>query len=380
MDPFQIAVQDVVLDDLRDRLRRTRFPAVTPGDPWQLGTDADYLQALVRYWVDEFDWRKAELALNEFPQFTASVDGKQVHFVHVRAREARSQAIPLILGHGWPYSFIEMLEIVPYLVDPASTGGEETDVFDVVIPSLPGYGFSEAFDEEPFQSATVAGIWHQLMTDVLGYERYGTYGEDIGAPISDRIGELYPDHVIGLHASHMPMVTSNLPDDVTDDEMRFVEWFRSKWHGEGAYAAMQATKPNTLAVALNDSPAGLLAWIVEKLRSWSGGDESFTRAWTPDQILTLVTLYWVTGTTSSSFRPYADARPGSPRPLIDIPVGVSVQWGERGFPRSYAERTYRDIRFWNDLQEGGHFTAKQSPHLVAEDMRAFFRPLRGGVR
>jgi pimeloyl-ACP methyl ester carboxylesterase len=331
---------------------------------------------LVGYWADGFQWRVREAWLNTFPQYTATVDGHLVHFAHVRAVGDGPSAIPIILSHGWPYSFAEMLEIVPHLTDPVSHGGETMDRFDVVVPSLPGYGFSEPFSVQPFHSRTVADMWHELMTDVLGYQRYATYGEDVGTSVSDWTAALHPEAVVGLFATHAAFPPDDRLDDLTPEEETFRQWLSTKWERESAYSAIQATKPDTLAAALNDSPTGLLAWLVEKFRTWSGGEEGFREAWTDDEVLTTATLYWVTGTIGSSFRPYADSRSEEGVPMIDVPVGVSVQRGERGFPRTYAERTYTDIRFWNDLPRGGHFTAKQTPDLVAADMREFFRLLR----
>jgi epoxide hydrolase len=378
VDPFRIAIPDQVIGDLRARLRMTRFTQPTPGEPWSMGTDLRYLEEMVRYWADEFDWRSREVWLNGFAQYTTRVNGRLVHFAHVRGKTNRGGGvpIPIVLSHGWPYTFAEMLEIVPYLVDPLSHGGEAGDLFDVVVPSLPGYGFSEPLGEEPFVSKTVADMWHQLMTGVLGYPRYATYGEDVGTGISDWTAALHPDAVIGLFATHAAFPPEERLDDLTPDEESFRQWLSAKWQRESAYSAIQATKPDTLAAGLNDSPAGLLAWLVEKFRTWSGGEEGFRQAWTDDQILTTATIYWVTGTIGSSFRPYVDDRLEESLPMIDVPVGVSVQQGERGFPRSYAGRTYSDIRLWNDLTHGGHFTAKQTPDLVANDMRVFFRELR----
>lgn len=379
MDSFRIAVADEVLDDLRERLHRTRLPARTSAEPWSLGTDVDYLWELVGYWANGFDWRATEEWLNGFPQYTARIEGQRVHFAYLRSNSHPSAPapIPIILTHGWPYTFAEMLDVVPYLVDPESHGGGRDDVFDVVVPSLPGYGFSEPFGDRPFLSRTVATMWDHLMTDLLGYRRYATYGEDVGTSVSDWTAALFPEHVIGLYSTHAAFPPEDRREDLTPGEIAFREWLAEKWDRESAYSAIQATKPDTLAAGLNDSPAGLLAWLVEKFRTWSGGESGFRRAWTNDQVLTTATLYWVTGTIGSSFRPYVDSRLEEGVPLIEVPVGVSVQWGERGFPRSYAERTYKDIRFWNDLPHGGHFTAKQTPDLVATDMREFFRELRG---
>ncbi len=280
----------------------------------------------------------------------------------------------MILSHGWPYSFVEFLPILPLLADPVAHGGQQADAFDVVVPSLPGYGFSEPFKGSFFTGDTVARLWHQLMTETLGYGRYATYGEDIGTSVSDWLGALFPESVLGLFATHAAFPPPDRSGDLSAAEQRFVDWLADESKTGRGYSAIQSTRPDTLAVALNDSPGGLLAWLVEKFREWSGPD--FELSWSIDDILTTTTLYWLTKTIGTSFLPYYHGKREPTLPMVSVPVGVSVQWRERGFPREYAERTYTDIRVWRELLSGGHFTAKQSPELVAADMRAFFALLR----
>jgi len=373
VEPFRIQVPDSDLADLRRRLTATRLPDPAAGEPWESGVDYGYLAELVRYWGEGFDWRAREEWLNSFPQFTASVAGAKLHFVHVSS--GVDGAIPIVLSHGWPYTFAEMLSIVPWLTDPTAHGGSEEVVFDVVVPSLPGYGFSEPLDGELFTTDVVARVWHELMTGVLGYERYATYGEDVGAGISDWLGALYPESVLGLFASHAAFPPEKRSGDLTGAEVAFREWLKEKWSTGRGYSHIQGTRPDTLAVGLNDSPAGLLAWVVEKLREWSGTD--FEQSWSVDELLTTVNLYWFTETIGTSFLPYYHGRQEPQILKVDVPVGVAVQWGERGFPREYAERTYTDVRYWTDLPHGGHFTAKQTPDLVAKAMWKFFGELRG---
>jgi pimeloyl-ACP methyl ester carboxylesterase len=300
-----------------------------------------------------------------------------VHFIHLRADpEIYTGTIPMILSHGWPYSFIEFLEFAGWLTDPLATDGTERDGFDVVIPSLPGFGYSPPLTQGYFTDYNVAALWHSLMTAELGYDRYGTYGEDVGTSVSDWLGALYPESIVGLFATHAAFPPEERTQDLTDAEQAFREWLKDKWKTAGAYSAIQSTRPDTLAVGLSDSPAGLLAWIVEKLHEWSG--PTFEDSWSVDDLLTMVSLYWFTGTIGTSFLPYFHGRNhDKPLPMVEVPVGVAVQWGERGFPREYAERSYTNIRTWTDLPQGGHFTAKQSPDLVAKTMREFFAPLRG---
>jgi pimeloyl-ACP methyl ester carboxylesterase len=376
VDSFLIEVPDEDLEDLRRRLHTTRLGSPAAGEPWESGVDYQLLADLTAYWADGFEWRRQEQWLNSFPQYRADVDGQTVHFAHIRAdRERYPDAVPIVMTHGWPYSFVELLGIADHLGDPLSHDGSLADAFDVVVPSLPGYGFSSSLAEGNFTGEAVARLWHRLMTDVLGYERYATYGEDVGAGVSDWLGASYPDSVIALFATHAAFPPDERTQDLTPAEEDFKKWLDEKWRTGRAYAHAQATRPDTLAVGLNDSPAGLLAWLLEKFHEWSGPD--FAESWTDDDILTTVSLYWFTGTIGSSFLPYFHSRHDGPIPLVHVPVGVAVQWGERGFPREYAERTYTDLRTWTDLPKGGHFTAKQSPDLVAGAIRELFSALRG---
>ncbi|MFF1572987.1 epoxide hydrolase family protein [Leifsonia sp. NPDC058292] len=381
--PFRIAIPDAEIDDLKQRLARTRYPVQTPAEPWDAGVDIPYLRTLMTQWHDTFDWRAAEERLNRYPQFTAMVKGERVHFVRLEAQRRqgsgeRGSGEPeaIILSHGWPYSFIELLPLAERLADPAAFGGSSDDALDVVIPSLPGYGFSEPM-ADPFTSPAVAERWHTLMTQVLGYAKYATYGEDVGTWVSDRLAATHPESVVALFATHAAFPPAERGADLTAEEEEFVAWLDRKWKRASAYSSQQSTRPDTLAVGLTDSPAGLAAWLVEKFREWSGGSR-ISDYWSTDDLLTTISLYWFTGTIGTSFRAYYDDKDEPSMPRIGVPVGVSIQWGERGFPRHYAERTYDDIRFWNDLPTGGHFTAKQTPDLVAADMHAFFGTLRGG--
>ena len=373
VEPFQIEIPDADLDDLIRRLHQTRLLPPPADEPPESGVDRALLTRLLEYWRDGFDWRAREAYLAGFPQFRVEIDDVVLHVAHLAADRARyPAAIPIILGHGWPYSYLEFLEFSRRLVDPLAFGGTVDDVFDVVIPSLPGFGFSPPLDV-PFTSDAVAGRLHRLMAE-LGYARYATYGEDVGTRISDWLGASYPESVIGLFTTHAAFPPEERTADLSPAEEEFRSWLAEKWKTASAYSAIQSTRPDTLAIGLTDSPAGLLAWILEKLAEWSG--PGFAGSWSDDEILTLVCLYWFTGSIGTSFLPYFHDRLDPPIPLVEVPVGVAVQWGERGFPREYAERTYTDIRFWTDLPEGGHFTAKQSPDLVADAMREFFAGLR----
>lgn len=370
--PFSIAVSDEVLEDLRQRLLSTRLGLPPAGEPWESGVDYPYLSDLVDYWASGFDWRGRERWLNSFPHHLADIDGARVHFVHARADPERyDEIVPIVISHGWPYSFAEFLDFSTWLTDPSAHGLSDGLAFDVVIPSLPGYCFSEPLAGSWFTGGAVAAVWHRLMTEELGHVRYASYGEDVGTTVSDWIGALYPDSVVGLFSTHAAFPPEERSRDLSPAEQEFRDRLDEKWRSATGYSAIQSTRPDTLAVALNDSPAGLLAWLVEKFREWSG--PHFEESWTADDILTTASLYWFTGTVGTSFLPYYHGRKhDKPLPLVHVPVGVAVQAGESGFPREYAERTYTDLRQWSELSRGGHFTAKQSPELVASAMCEFF--------
>lgn len=369
--PFEIHIPDAALHDLAQRLARVSLPPETPGAASESGLDLPHLSTLLAYWRDGYDWRAREARLNQFPQIVADIDGQRVHAIHINAQAAVNgeRRLPIVLTHGWPYSFIEMTRLIPHLTDPTA------DVqFDVIIPSLPGYGFSEPLKNGPFTGERVADLWHRLMTDVLGYDRYLTYGEDVGARVSDWIAAKYPESVAGLYATHAAFPPKSRQNDLSEAEQQWIDWLNAKWARAGAYSQVQGTRPDILAVALHDSPAGLAAWVVEKLLGWSGDDPD--RDWSADDLLTTVSLYWFSHAIGTSFRSYYDYRQETELPEIFVPVGVAVQHGERGMPQSYAARTYRDIRFWGELEDGGHFPAWQNTREVAEGITALARLVR----
>jgi pimeloyl-ACP methyl ester carboxylesterase len=377
--PFAIAVPDVMLDDLADRLRRTRFTRPT-ASAWRAGIDPDYLRELVAYWRTDFDWRAQERELNAVAHYTVVLDGQRVHFVHVRAAGAhsRSAQLPLVLTHGWPSSFVEMLPLVARLTDPA--GREQvSDAFDVVIPSLPGFGFSDLPTEGPVTSAVIADLWARLMSDVLGYPRFGAYGGDIGSHVTGFLGARHPERVVGIYTHH-PNLHPVLNDDgrsLTSAERTYLAARRTEHDGsDDGYAAIQSTRPDTLASALVDSPAGLAAWIVEKYRAWSDCAGDVESRFSKDILLTIATLYWTTGTIGSSFRSYYDDDQTPPLTGVAVPAGVTLTPEDRDYPREYAERTYRDLRQWRGPTRGGHFLPLEEPDLLATDLQDFFRPLR----
>jgi pimeloyl-ACP methyl ester carboxylesterase len=378
--PFKIRVPDEVLSDLTTRIRNTRWPAQAPGPAWAQGTDLEYLKRLLGYWADGFDWRAQERRLNRFAHFRAELGDVHVHFVHERAREGNG--IPLILTHGWPSSFLELLPLVPLLINPKDHG-IDAPAFDLVIPSLPGYGFSERPAQATYR--TVARMWHELMSG-LGYERYGAGGGDFGAGVATYMAIENPEPMIGIHLTTMelspPAGEGTRP--LTEAESAYVAQVRQWDEVERGYSAVQSTRPQTLGYALNDSPAGLAAWILEKWRAWSDSDGDLDGHFSPDFLLTLLTLYWVTETITPSMRDYFDNR--WHRSEIQAGTRVQVPMGFANFdksyvpegspPREWVERLY-DVRWWTSMPSGGHFGAAEEPERLARDIAAFFAELEG---
>jgi pimeloyl-ACP methyl ester carboxylesterase len=376
---FHISVSDDILDDLRARLTRTRFTAASDSSYWAAGVDPAYLRSLVTYWTEGFDWRAAEGALNAFAHYVAEVAGARVHFVHVPARrtEGGRAPLPLVLTHGWPSSFVEMLRVARRLADPVRYGGGAADAFDVVIPSLPGFLYSEPL-RGPFTRRRVAEIWHSLMTKTLGYQRFGAFGGDIGGGVTQWLGALYPGEVVGVHITSAVVTTDFQAQPPTAKEQAYLDARSAYDAADGGYSEIMCTRPDTLAAALMDSPAGLLAWIIDKYRDWSDCDGDLETRWDKDTLLTVATLYWVTGTIGSSFQQYYNYALNPPVPTISVPAAVTLSHepGYANFPRSLAERLCTDLRQWSTPRRGGHFMAHEEPDQVAGELRAFFGPLR----
>ena len=379
--PFRIDIPQADLDDLRDRLARTRWPDELPGVGWTRGVPLGYLKELAAYWADGYDWRKQEARLNELPQFTTTIDGANVHFLQVRSPEP--DALPLLLTHGWPGSIVEFLNIIGPLTDPRAHGGDPADAFDLVIPSLPGYGLSGPTREVGWTTSRVARAWAQLMAR-LGYGRYGAQGGDWGAFVSPELGRIDPDHIVGVHLNaatfgFIPLGPVD-PDELasfTDAEKARLERLNSSTAGPGnGYFEVQATRPQTLAYALTDSPVGQLAWIVERFKEWTHAADVPEDAVDRDQLLTNVTLYWLTWTANSSARLYYENLHAgfSPQQPAATPTGVAV------FATDYAIRRYAErgnnIVHWTEFDRGGHFAAMEVPDLLVGDVRSFFRGLR----
>ena len=378
--PFQLAVPNSVLEDLRQRLLRTRLPDEPPLDPWSTGTSVAYLKQLLDYWRDGFDWRAQERKLNAFRQFTVEFAGIDVHFIHEDGKGPNP--MPLLLSHGWPGSVIEFHKVLPMLTDPARFGGDPADAFTVIAPSLPGYVFSFKPDQKRFSIEEIAEVFAALMTDVLGYKRFGAQGGDWGAFVTSRLGFAFSERMIGIHLNFLavrrdPKMVAN----PTPEEKVFLKQLNHFLKEETGYQWIQGTKPTTLAFALTDSPAGLAAWLVEKFRSWTDCDGNPETALTRDEMLIDIMLYWVTSAIGSSFWPYY-ARMHGPWPIpegstVDVPTGY-VEFPKEILrpPRSVAERMYTDIRRWTVMPKGGHFAALEQPEALVEEIRAFFKPLR----
>lgn len=369
-----------MLDDLGRRLRHARLPPCGGPERPQDGIDPQYLAELVGYWLNGFDWPAYERAVNRLPQFRVRIAGIQIHFVHQRGSGPRP--FPLLITHGWPGSFLEMQKILPLLADPAAHGGPAADAFDVVVPSLPGFGLSE-LPESGLNALEIADIWQELMA-VLGYERFGVQGGDFGASINTALGLRHPSSLIGIHLNYIPgSLTPYLGPGaapLSERERAFQAEAAAWYEANGAYAHVQRTRPRTLAAALNDSPVGLAAWIVEKFIEWGDcGDHVETR-FSKDELLGNVMLYWVTGSAYSASRLYGAMRRRpltfGPDDFIDVPCGIARLPREAPFPpREWIERAYRVVH-WSELPAGGHFAAMEEPELLARDIRAFFGPLR----
>jgi pimeloyl-ACP methyl ester carboxylesterase len=377
--PFRIDVAPADLADLRDRLANVRWPAQLPGPGWERGVPVEYLKDLTGYWATGYDWRKHEAALNEYPQFTTTVDGQTIHFLHVRSPEP--DAFPVVMTHGWPGSIVEFLDVIGPLTDPRAHGGDPADAFHLVIPSIPGFAFSGPTREPGWDSRRIATAFAELMHR-LGYERYGAQGGDFGAFISPDLGRVDPDRVAGVHvnAATVGFIPFGPVDDaeqaqLTDlerDRLARINRFLTDRNG---YFQIQATRPQTIAYALTDSPAGQLAWIVEKFREWTHGGEVPEDVLDRDRILTNVTLYWLTGTAGSAANLYYEQMHSGNWPAPSpVPTGVLVTAEDISI-RRFAEPA-NNIVHWTDAETGGHFAALEAPDLFTGDVRTFFRQVR----
>ena len=367
--------------DLRDRLARTRWPDEIPGSGWEYGFERTALAEICRYWREEFDWRAAIGHFSAFEHYRYAGGGMGIHFIHARGQGPAP--IPLVLTHGWPGSFVEMLEIIPLLADPASHGRDPAVSFDVVVPSLPGFGYSDRPGERGMSLFRVAELWVGLMGE-LGYDRFAAQGGDFGASVTAILGLRHPEHLRGLHLNYIP--STYRPDlapgaEISPAERAFLA-DAEQWYEEcGAYAHLQRNTPQTAAYGLNDSPAALAAWILEKFRDWADCGGDLGACWTRDQLLANVTLYWMTETIHSSMRLYYETQRAplrfGPGDFVRVPCAISRCPREAPFPpREWIERGFRIAR-WTEMPRGGHFAAVEAPELLADDLRAFFGGLGG---
>jgi epoxide hydrolase len=368
--PYQVEIPQADLDDLADRLARTRWPDELPDVGWSYGVPLDYVRELVDYWRTGYDWRAHEARINEFPQFATTIDGAHVHFLHVRSPEP--DALPLIATHGWPMTVVEYLELIGPLSDPRSHGADAGDAFHVVVPSIPGAGFSGPTHDPGWDTRRIARAWVELMSR-LGYERYGAHGNDSGSLISPEVGRYDPDRVAGVHVTQLFSFPSGDPSEfegMTAEDAAAMQFLQEFTSGGGlAYNTYQSAQPQTLAYALQDSPAGWLAWVTQLFQRWAE----------PDYIVTNAAIYWLTRTIGSSIRRYyADAHPSSDPPTepTTTPTGVAIFAEDFQSVRRFADRDHANIVSWNRYDRGSHFSPHDAPDLLIEDIREFFRPLR----
>lgn len=384
-EPFTIHIPESDLTDLHARLRRTRLAPEFANDDWRYGANGDYLRELLHYWETGYDWRVHERAINALPNFKTTLDGIPIHFIHVKGRGPRP--VPLILSHGWPWTFWDWHKVIGPLTDPAAHGGDAADAFDVVVPSLPGYGFSSPLTTPGINFWRTADLWVTLMRDVLGYAKFAAGGGDWGAILTAQLGHKYAQHLIGAYLHLLvPLDVFNGPlpgqEEYGAEEVGWYERSANFLLRETGYSAIQATKPQTLAFALNDSPVGLAAWIIEKRRTWSDCGGDLARRFSRDDLLTTLSIYWFTQTFGTSARYYYECvhNPWQPshdrQPVVEAPTGVGVFQEEVVLmPRRWAERYY-NLQHWTLMKSGGHFAPMEEPRALVEDMRAFFRPLR----
>lgn len=376
VEPFTIEVSDHDLEMLRDRLRRTRWPMPIPVEGWAAGSERATIERLVEYWLESYDWRTQESALNELPHFIANIDGMRIHYLHFRGE--REGAFPIVLTHGWPGSFYEMAKLAPRLAHPSRYGGRREDAFDVVVPSLPGFLFSGQFAKLCDHPGT-ADLWYRLMHDILGYERFGAHGGDLGAGVTTRLGADYPGAVAGIHLLAVAQPDLAVGEPLSVEEQAYLQQVAEWDETEGAYEHQQTTRPLTLAYGLSDSPAGLLAWLVEKYRAWSDCGGDIRTRFSDDDILTQASLYWHTNTIATSFRPYFEYRacPQSPLGRVETPTAVAVFPADLSRPpRRWCERVY-NVQRYTVMPRGGHFAAHEEPQLLADDIAEFFSVVRG---
>lgn len=382
IERFYIHVSDEILDDLKYRLYHIRWPEQLENIGWERGTELSYLKSLVSYWRDHYDWREQEAELNRFSQFCCNIDGIDVHFIHERGKGPNP--MPIILTHGWPDSYLRYQKIIPLLTDPASHGGDPEDAFDVIVPSLPGFGFSGRPTKSGVNNFQVSEMWVKLMTTELGYTKFAAAGGDIGSGVTRYLASNHPELLFGIHLTDIGIIRDlmTLSDHTKlgEEELRYkknaAEWIAQ----EGGYMTVQSTRPQTLAYGLSDSPAGLAGWMIEKFRAWSDCKGNLQQRFTEDELITHIMIYWVTNTVGSAAHMYYENSHSLP-PLgyIEVPTGIALLPADiLSPPKAWAMRNLNVTR-WTSLPRGGHFTAMEEPELIARDIRDFYRPLRAKI-
>jgi len=374
--PFRIAVPDAALDDLRARLRNTRWPEAEPVDDWSQGAPLAWIREVCEYWAERYDWRAREARLNRFAQFVTPIDGLDIHFVHVRSPHAN--AMPLVITHGWPGSIVEFSKVIEPLTDPTAHGGSAADAFHVVCPTLPGFGFSGKPATTGWGVQRIAAAWATLMAR-LGYARYGAQGGDWGSRVTMQLGADDPAHCAGIHVTLAMATRPKLDGDPTPEEARALAGAKFYRDWDSGYSKQQSTRPQTLGYGLTDSPAGQAAWILEKFWAWTDCDGHPENVLGRDELLDNVMMYWVPAAAASSARLYWESfgRKGGSPGTVTVPTGVSVYPKEIVAPvRKWMEADFPALRYWREMPRGGHFAAFEQPELFVEDVRAYFRTLR----
>ena len=379
IEQFHIKVNQEVLDDLTNRLNHIRWPKNIENKDWERGTDLAYLQSLVSYWLGHYDWRMQEAKLNHFPQFRCNIDGIDLHFIHERGKGPNP--LPIILTHGWPDSYLRYLKLIPLLTDPASYGGNPEDSFDVIIPSIPGFGFSSYPGAGVINNSFVSDLWAKLMAKELGYKRFIAGGGDLGSGITRYLAVKHPELLYGIHLTDIGILRDLLQaqsdDALSQDEQQY-KMKAQKWMAqEGAYKSIQSTKPDTLAFGLSDSPVGLASWLIEKFQGWSDCNGNLNQSFSMNELITNLMIYWVTNSIGSANAIYYENMHFLPSMgYISVPAGLALFAGDVMLPPKERVKKYLNVTSLTTIPSGGHFTAMEEPKLMAEDIRAFCRTFR----
>ncbi len=379
MEQFHIKVEQEVLDDLTYRLKQIRWPRNINNTDWERGTDPAYLESLISYWLSDYDWRMQEAKLNQFSQFRCNVDGIDIHFIYERGKGPNP--IPIILTHGWPDSYLRYLKLIPLLTDPESYGGNALDSFDVIIPSIPGFGFSSYPKTGDINNSFVAELWANLMTNKLGYERFIAGGGDLGSGITRYLAAKHPELLYGIHLTDIGILRDLLqaqPSDALSPDEQQYKMKAQKWMAkEGAYMSIQSTKPATLAYGLSDSPVGLAGWLIEKFHGWSDCNGNLNQSFSRDELITNLMIYWVTNSISTANAIYYENMHSLPLlEYITVPTGLALFTGDVMQPPKERIKNYVNVTSLTTIPTGGHFTAMEEPEPMAEDIRAFCRTFR----